>query len=83
MKPAYVIRFEKLLAKGRLRYVLGTALLVAVLIAFIQYVSGQALTWEGIALYAFVGAVIAQVDWLVLAHRYNHFNNPPDVNRKK
>ena len=83
MKPAYVIRFEKLLAKGRLRYVLGTALLVAVLIVVIQYVSGQALTGEGIALYAFVGAVIAQVDWLVLALRYNHFNNPPDVNRKK
>lgn len=83
MKPAYVIRFEKLMAKGRLSYVLGTALLVAVLISFIQYVAGESLSWKGVALYAFLGAVIAQVDWLILAKRYNNFSNPPDINRPK
>ena len=83
MKPAYVIRFEKLMDKGRLSYVLGTAVLVAVLISFIQYLAGEMLSWQGIALYAFLGAVIAQVDWLILARRYRHFSNPPDINRKQ
>lgn len=83
MKPAHIIRFEKLMAKGRLTYVLGTALLVAVLISFIQYLGDNVVSWKSVAMYAFIGAVIAQVDWLILAKRYNDFNNPPDVNRKK
>lgn len=83
MKPPHIVRFEKLMAKGRLVYVLGTALLVAVLIAFIQFASGNGVTWQSVGLYAIIGAVIAQVDWLILAKRYNDFNNPPDINRKK
>lgn len=83
MKPAHIIRFEKLLAKGRGIYVVGTAFLVAVLISFIQFLSGTAMTWQSIAWYALLGAVIAQVDWLILARRYNHFNNPKDVNRPR
>ncbi|TDR32534.1 hypothetical protein [Hydromonas duriensis] len=83
MKPAHIIRFEKLLAKGRLVYILSTAMLVAVLITFIQYLGDRAISWQGVGLYAFMGAVIAQIDWLILAKRYEAFNNPPDVNRKK
>ena len=83
MKPAHIIRFEKLQAKGRLVYILGTALLVAVLISFIQYLGDSVLSWKIVVLYAFIGAVIAQVDWLILAKRYHDFNHPPDINRKQ
>lgn len=83
MKPPYVIRFEKLMAKGRLFYIVSTAFLVAVLISFIQYFGGSGISWQSIGLYALIGAVIAQVDWLFLAKRYNDFTNPPDINRKK
>lgn len=83
MKPAHIIRFEKLLAKGRGVYVIGTAFLVAVLISFIQFIGGSAMTWQSIGLYAFFGALIAQIDWLILARRYNRFNSPPDIDRPR
>ena len=75
MKPAQITRFEKLLSRGRLMYLLSTALSVAGVIAAIQYFNGQ-ISYKSIALYALIGAVIAQVDWLVLAKRYDKHNNP-------
>ena len=75
MKPAHITRFEKLLSRGRLMYLLSTALSVAGVIAAIQYFNGQ-ISYKSIALYALIGAVIAQVDWLVLAKRYDKHNNP-------
>lgn len=56
-------------------YLLSTALSVAGVIAAIQYFNGQ-ISYKSIALYALIGAVIAQVDWLVLAKRYDKHNNP-------
>ena len=75
MKPAHISRFEKLMARGRLMYLLSTALSVAVVVGAIQAFNGQ-LSYKSLALYALVGAVIAQVDWLILAKRYQKHNTP-------
>ena len=39
--------------------------------------SGQ-FSLKSIALYALIGAVVAQVDWLILAKRYQQHNTPPN-----
>ena len=76
MKPAHIARFEKLKARGRFLYLLSTALSVAGVIAAIQIFSDGQLSYNSIALYALIGAVVAQVDWLILAKRYHAHNNP-------
>lgn len=74
MKPNHITRFEKLQVKGRAFYIISTAFLVATLIAAIQWFNSGRPDWRSVALYAFCGAVIAQVDWLFLAKRYRDFN---------
>ena len=76
MKPAPIARFEKRKARGRFLYLLSTALSVAGVIAAIQIFSDGQLSYKSIALYALIGAVVAQVDWLILAKRYHAHNNP-------
>ena len=76
MKPAHIARFEKLKARGRFLYLLSTALSVAGVISAIQIFSDGQLSYKSIALYALIGAVVAQVDWLILAKRYHAHNNP-------
>ena len=76
MKPAHIARFEKLKARGRFLYLLYTALSVAGVISAIQIFSDGQLSYKSIALYALIGAVVAQVDWLILAKRYHAHNNP-------
>ena len=78
MKPAHIARFEKLKARGRAMYLLSTALSVAGLIAAVQYFGSGQFSLESIALYALIGAVVAQVDWLILAKRYQQHNTPPN-----
>ena len=74
-KPAYIVRFEKLRERGRWIYISTTAFSVALVISAIQWYNNS-LSWKGVALYALLGAVIAQIDWLVLAKRYNDYHNP-------
>jgi Co/Zn/Cd efflux system component len=75
-KPAHITRFEKLLARGRFLYLMSTALSVAGVIAAIQMFNDGQLSYKSIVLYALIGAIIAQVDWLILAKRYHKHNNP-------
>ena len=82
MKPNHSLRFEKLLVKGRWFYIISTAFLVAVLITAIQWYSKGQPDWRSVGLYAFLGAVIAQIDWLILSRRYRDFNDPSKFNPK-
>ena len=75
-KPAHIVRFEKMMARGRALYLISTGLMVAGVIAAIQFSSQQSLSYKTIALYALVAMVIAQVDWLIMARRYRKHQNP-------
>ena len=81
-KPNHIVRFEKLQTKGRLFYIVSTAFLVAALISAIQWFNNNQPDWRSVALYAFLGAVIAQIDWLFLAKRYQAFHQPPRTESK-
>ena len=72
-KPAHIVRFEKLRERGRWLYIATTAGSVALVIGAIQWFNGH-FSWESISLYAFAGAAIALVDWMVLAKRYNDYH---------
>lgn len=74
-KPAHIARFEKLRERGRWLYIGTTAFSVALVISAIQWYNGN-LSLKSVGLYALIGAAIAQIDWLVLAKRYNDYHNP-------
>lgn len=77
MKPSpQLTRFEKMRRRGRVFYLMSTALSVAGVITAIQWFMKGTLSWKAIALYALLGAVVAQVDWLVLDRRYRGRQNP-------
>ncbi len=75
MKPTDILRFENLKKRGRALYIFSTAFSVAGVIAAIQLFNG-ALSIKVIVVCAFVGAVIAQMDWLRLKKRYTRHNSP-------
>lgn len=74
--PAHIVRFEKLRQRGRWLYSVTTAISVALVIGAIQWFNGG-LSWQSVALYALIGAVIAQIDWLVLSKRYRDYQHSP------
>ena len=76
IRPAHIMRFENMKKHGRALYLLSTAFSVAGVIAAIQLFSGKPFSVKTIALYAFIGAVVAQLDWLRLKKRYDKHNSP-------
>ena len=79
MPSPQVSRFQKLQKQGQWRYILTTMVLVVVFTGTIQLVSGSGLSPKLLALYAFLAAVIAQIDWRVSQWRYDKKMNPPEL----
>ena len=79
-KPAHIVRFEKLRERGRWLYITTTAGSVALVIGAIQWFNGH-FSWESVSLYAFAGAAIALVDWMVLSKRYRDYHDSADTKR--
>lgn len=75
-KPAHIARFEHIEHLGRGWYVLRTACMVAALIAVIQWFSVHTFEFKSILGYGFVGACLAQADWLILRRRYRKHHTP-------
>jgi hypothetical protein len=79
MASPQVERFKKLQEKGQWRYVFSTAAMVAVLITIIQYFGDEQISPRTVALYGFLGAVVAQIDWRIAKWRYDKQMMPPKL----
>lgn len=72
-----VQRFERLKKRGQLRYVLTTAVMVALLIGAVQFFMNGELAPRMIMYYALIGAVVAQLDWRISKWQYDKQMLPP------
>jgi nicotinamide riboside transporter PnuC len=79
MPSPQVSRFQKLQKQGQWRYVLTTVVLVVVFTVIIQLVSGSGLSPKLLALYGFLAAAIAQIDWRISKWRHDKKMNPPKL----
>lgn len=79
MPSPAVSRFQKLQKQGQWRYILTTVVLVVVLTGVIQWVSGKGLSPKLLALYAFLAALIAQIDWRISKWRHDKKMNSPKL----